>query len=238
MGWACRWKSFGEKLVQQIIDAYAATTARTLQEWAAHPQIGAAVPIDLNRQKLGVSSGRNFSPTGALQVLHAELLQLAADDPLLDVVPAHGLHFTFLALAWDYFDSLAELPPETAQTVAIFKETVAGLNFTVRDLRLVPLKGALLLAGIPTPESFARREALAQRLLQSNWRPYLEARYAGLPIPPLFWHITLVRYGAAYLPQPLRDLYHRYRTTTFDDLALGEPEIGAINFNWTTKILL
>lgn len=86
----------------------------------------------------------------------------------------HGLHFTFLALAWDHFASLAELPSETAQTVAIFKETVAGLNFTVRDLRLVPLKGALLLAGIPTAREFCQTRSI--------WR----SDFAGAERRPLY----------------------------------------------------
>lgn len=224
--------------MQPITDAYAAMTAQTLQAWQSHPGVGKLLVADANRQHLGVSSGRNFMPTGKLQRLHGELLQLASADSLLDVVPAHGLHFTFLALAWDHFESADEVPAELQTLVPIFKETVARLNFRVCDLRLVPLKGALLLAGLPDAQTHATREQLARRVLQSPWRPHLEARYAGFPIPPLIWHITLARYAAEYAPQPLRDLYHHYSTTSFGDLELGEPQIGMINYNWTRKIFL
>lgn len=224
--------------MQPILDAYASMTQQTLQAWAAHPGIGPLQPSYPNRQQLGVSSGRSFAPSGALKQLHEELLQLAEADSLYDVVPAHGLHFTFLALAWDHFASVDALPPEIHELVPLFKTTVAGLNFTVTDLRLVPLKGALLLAGLPDPQSYAVRQQLAARVLQSAWRPYLEARYAGFPIPPLIWHITLVRYAAEYAPQSLRDLYQRYRTTAFVDLQLGQPQIGVINYNWTKKLFL
>lgn len=238
MVWACRWKNFGENKVQEILDTYASMTQQTLQAWADHPGIGPLQPPYPNRQQLGVSSGRSFTASGALSALHADLLRLAEADPLYDVVPAHGLHFTFLALAWDHFASLEELPPEIHELVPLFKTTVAGLNFTVTDLRLVPLKGALLLAGLPDPQSYAVRQQLATRVLQSTWRPYLEARYTGFPIPPRIWHITLVRYGAEYAPQSLRDLYQRYRTTAFADLQFGQPQIGIINYNWTKKHFL
>lgn len=224
--------------MQEIIDTYTKMTEQTLQAWQSHPGVGDLLSADQNRQKLGVSSGRNFTPTGELQKLHSKLLQLSEKDPLLDVVPAQGLHFTFLALAWDHFASVDEMPPEINELVPIFKETVAGLNFRVCDLRLVPLKGALLLAGIPDAATHATRQKLAQRVLASPWKPHLEARYAGFPIPPQIWHITLARYAAEYVPQSLRDLYDHYRTTSFGDLELGEPQIGMINYNWTKKFFL
>lgn len=224
--------------MQPILDAYANMTQQTLQAWTAHPGIGETQPAYPYKHQLGVSSGRPFSPNGMLKQLHDKLCQLAEADPLYDVVPTHGLHFTFLALAWDRFNAIEEVPPEINELVPLFKATVAGLNFTVSDLRLVPLKNALLLAGLPDVQTYAIRQQLAQRLLQSAWRPYLEARYAGFPIPPLIWHITLVRYGAEYAPQPLRDLYQRYRRTSFGSLTLGEPQIGVINYNWTTRIFL
>ncbi|MFN8444368.1 MAG: hypothetical protein U0175_26530 [Caldilineaceae bacterium] len=224
--------------MQPIIDAYATMTQQTLQAWSAHPGIGAQQPAYPYKHQLGVSSGHPFAPSGVLKQLYDELCQLAATDPLYDVVPAHGLHFTFLALAWDRFNSIGEVPPEINELVPLFKETVAGLSFTVTDLRLVPLKNALLLAGLPDAQTYAVRQRLAQRVLQSSWRPHLEARYAGFPIPPLIWHITLVRYAAEYAPQPLRDLYQCYRTASFGSLELGEPQIGVINYNWTKKNFL
>ena len=218
-------------LFAPILAAYERTRAATQDAWAANPRTGDPLPPEPHRAQLGISSGRIFAASGPLAQVHAELRALAAQDPLLDVTPANSLHFTFLALAWDRY-TLQTLPPELAALKPIFAKHTLGMDFAVTDLRLLPLKNALVLAGLPSPDSFARRNALAQELLASAWGPLLQGRYRGFDIPPLFWHTTLARYGAPFASQPLRDVYARHSAIGMGGLHFGQPLLAAVNYNW------
>jgi hypothetical protein len=69
--------------------------------------------------------------------------------------------------------------------------------------------------------------------MQTRWRSLIEARYQGYNIPPLFWHTTIARYNHRYAPAAMRELYAQYATRAFDDLALGQPLLALVNYNWT-----
>lgn len=219
-------------MYQDILDAYRTTTEKTLAAWERHPGVGEAVPEEDNRRHLGVSSGCLFQPRGQLSRCHQKLQHLASQDALLDVTPLEGLHFTFLALAWDYYSDLESLPLELSNLKRLYKQFVVTVDFRVDELRLVPLNNTLLLAGVPSVESYQMRQAFAEALLASPWRPHIEDRYKNHLIPPLFWHTTLARYRSSYASQALRELYFDYSNVTFGSLDLGKPQLVATTCNW------
>jgi len=219
--------------VHSDLDAeYGAMTARGLDTWASAPTAGERVPADPLRTRLGVTSGRQFAPTGALIWLHAALLALAAGDADVDVVPASSLHFTFLALAWDHYASAAEVP-NTSQLKPLFAARTRDIPFTLGHLRLVAIPGALLLAGIPDPASAAARAGLAADLMAADWAPHIAERYRGYPFPPRIWHTTLARSRRQLATPGMRALFADFQNSAFDDLALGQPWLLAANYNWT-----
>jgi len=219
-----------------IESAYAAATQSTLDVWQDHADAGAVCSYPDDTAKLCVTSGCLFAQTGALADLHAGLTALAEVDARLDVVPASSMHFTFLAVSWGLFDAPSQAPAAD-ELWAHFAAHVTDVRFVISRLRIVPLKNALILAGIPDPFTFGARQALAQVLLESRWQAHIEARYKGYSIPPLFWHTTLARANTEFAPLGLRDLFWAYRTRTFDDLRLGRPLLMLANYNWTRRFV-
>jgi hypothetical protein len=225
-------------MLQEIQAEYNALTADALAAWSAHADPGALVAADPRRGRLGVTSGRLISFNPALLALHDEIAALARADALLAPVPRASLHFTFLALAWDHYDSPAGLPPAIAEARARFVEHVSGLNFAVHALRLVPLRNSLVLAGMPDAASLAARARLTDALLATAWRPLLEERYARLPLPPRLWHSTLVRYGRQFAPQSLRAFYHAHAGRNLGGIELGEPHLLMADAMWSVRLRL
>ena len=213
--------------------AYAHTRVMTLDAWAEHEGTGAPVAPKFDKHLLGIAVGGRFTPCGWVLQLHHLLEEYAKSDPLLDVVPADCLHFTFLALATSQFEAAGDVPDEFQCVRAAYQELVSSLTFRVHRLRLHPLKNALLLAGIPDEASFQTRERLADRLLSGPWERHLRARYEGFQIPPPLWHSTFARYEADYLPPEVRDLYHAYAGQQIETVELGTPILAAHNYNWT-----
>lgn len=207
-------------------------TTRGLDAWARVPNAGDRIAADPLRTRLGVTSGRLFTPTGALADLHAALLALAAKDTDVDVVPANSLHFTFLALAWDHYASAADVP-NTSQLKPLFAAHTRQIPFTLGRLRLVAIPGALLLAGIPDAASAAARAGLAADLMAADWAPHIAERYRGYPFPPRIWHTTLARSRRRLATPGMRALFADFQNSAFDDLALGPPILAAANYNWT-----
>lgn len=217
----------------RILTAYAETAAATLQAWREHRDCGDSELHRNSTRRLCFSSGCKFSATGALRDVHEALLACAQGDDALDVTPATGLHFSFLAISWDLYDEPAEYANDAEDLIALFKTHTAGLNFCISQLRLVPLRNALLLAGVPDQASFDARHRFADAAMQTGWRRHMEARYRGYDIPPLFWHTTLARYNHKFAPAAMRELYTRFSLRSFDDLSLGRPVLALVNYNWT-----
>lgn len=94
----------------RILANYDRAQTSALNAWSEHPDAGAALPADARRAKLGVSSGCLFTAAGDIARIHARLTELARDDPRIEVVPAASLHFTFLALAWDRYAGVEDIP--------------------------------------------------------------------------------------------------------------------------------
>lgn len=225
-------------MLSEIQAEYDMLTADALAAWLAHPDTGALAAADPRRGRLGVTSGRLIPPNPALLALHDEITALAQDDALLAPVPRASLHFTFLALAWDHYDNPAALPPAFAEAHALFDECVRGLNFTVHNLRLLPLRNGLVLAGMPDAAGLTARQRLTEALLGTAWRPLLEERYARLPLPPKLWHTTLVRYGRQFAPQTLRALYHAHAGRNLGTIELGEPDLLMTDMTWSVRLRL
>ena len=217
----------------RILAAYEETTTATLKLWREHADCGDVEPYRDDTRRLCISSGCKFTSAGALRNLHDALLTLAKEDDAFDVTPVAGLHFSFLALSWGLYDEPSEYAHQADDLIAIFKQHTAGLHYRITQLRLVPLRNTLILAGVPDAASFAARQRFADAVMQSRWRSLLEARYAGYSIPPLFWHTTLARYNHQFAPATLRDVYAQFASCTFDDLSLGQPTLALVNYNWT-----
>jgi len=224
--------------MREIQAEYDKLTADALAAWSAHPDSGHALAADPDRGRLGVTSGRLIPFNAGLLALHAQLSALGHSDPALAVVPRDSLHFTFLALAWDQFDGPHALPTALADLKPVFQGHVRGLNWAVTNLRLVPLRNGLVLAGMPNMAAYGVRLRLTQALLDTAWRPWLEARYAGLPLPPRLWHTTLARYGRDYAPQALRELYFAHAGRDLGAIELGEPELLMTDSTWTVRLPL
>lgn len=223
---------------ETIQKAYRTTTQHTLEAWHNNPGTGKKQPPNYNKAKYGISSGERFQTPSELRQFHSKLLEFSANDPVLDTTPPDCLHFSFLALAHHNYNTREELPKQTTELKTVHDKTVGQLNYTITDLQILPLKNSFLLAGFPNKESFQTREKTAQNILKSTWEPYIRDRYKGYPIPPLFWHTTLARYEAEYLPQKLRWLYHQFAKMKIPTIQLGTPKLRATSYNWQKAILL
>jgi hypothetical protein len=57
-------------------------------------------------------------------------------------------------------------------------------------------------------------------------------RHANSPLPAPFWHSTLLRYNADFLPAELRQFFLERQDIDFGEIA-GELTLAKINYNWT-----
>ena len=181
--------------------------------------------------KFALAAGIQPSVSSDVTRLLCELQQLTRDDPLADVLPADGFHFTFLPLTLPLYHENASLPEKVDQLTAIWTRLDAK-KIVIRNLRLVALPGQLLLAGIPESPAVAMRQSFCEKVLDSDWKHELLMRHSGSPLPAPFWHSTLLRYNAAFLPVTLRRYFLERQTVDFGEVA-GELTLAKINYNWT-----
>ena len=59
------------------------------------------------------------------------------------------------------------------------------------------------------------RNAVCEKVLHSRWKEELLMRHTGSALPAPFWHTTLLRYGAAYLPAQLRQCFLARQTLDY-----------------------
>jgi hypothetical protein len=202
-------------------ETYAEIARRTLCHWQEHPTIGKTLSSPYHLTQLGISTGNLFNIPGWLAELHDELTEYGTNDDRLDVVPRNSMHFTFLALANSHFATMADVPPEIESLLPLYDAYVRRLTFQVWKVALLPLNNALILAGIPDPETYEARRQFAEAILQSPWARWLRDRYQQYSIPPLLWHTTSARYNAEFLPQDIRALYQRYAAPVIPVIDLG-----------------
>ena len=216
------------------LDALYETTCReTRRRWVENPDIGAVRAAPFHPTRLSLTTGNFFeAPAGAAGLL-AGLRKMVQDDPLGDVVSPECAHLTFLSLSQPDYETVEDLP-DLAEVRELFDRHCRGEIFTLRNLRLVALPNALLLAGSPDVATLARRAAFARDLLGSGWAGPLRARYPNGEIPPRFWHSTIARYHADFLPERWRQFYVENAPVRYGDATL---EIGllATNYHWSVS---
>ncbi len=215
-------------------------TTEALAEWARHPGVGKAIGRPEGYDRLGISIGSTYPPTAPIVELLLDLERLATTDLSLLLIPRHSTHFTFLAIAGHHWDDLNELPPETNELTELVARCLSNFPWRLNALRIIPGRNYLLLAGVPEERSIRMRALVAEGLKSSSWKGYLEKRYEqrGYPFPPLIWHTTLCRSSQEYLPETVRNLYHRYRDKNFGGVDLETPRLCAINYDWSTALEL
>lgn len=216
---------------QQLEHLYQQATERTLTGWQQQPDIGNLLSVPRYAQdKFALTAGITPVINAEIQSLLATLHQLAAEDPLADVMPPGAVHFTFLAITPPHYDT-ADAQDDFRQLTQAF-QTITPLRVRLEKLRLVALPGQLLLAGIPDAYSLAMRAAFTQQLLASPWQNALHQRYPHTPLPPPFWHSTLLRYEAEQLPLHFRAFFmqHQHRFYGAVDAPL---KLVMSNYNWS-----
>ncbi|EOU1295285.1 hypothetical protein [Cronobacter sakazakii] len=213
-------------------EMYRTANENTLAIWSKNAGIGEVRKENYyDPLKLALATG--IQPTVPVKVsrLLCELQQLTQDDPLADILPAHGLHFTFLPLTLPLYNINEPLPANVEQLTTLWTQFDAK-KIIIRNLQLVALPGQLLLAGIPEHPAIALRHSFCDKVLETDWKHELLRRHTGSPLPAPFWHSTLLRYNAAFLPATLRQFFLKRQDMDFGDVT-GELTLAKVNYNWT-----
>lgn len=211
---------------------YRSTNENTTAIWAKNTGVGDIKQGNYyDPVRLALASG--IQPPVSLDAsrLIGELQQLTKDDPLADVLPPEGFHFTFLPLTLPFMNESEPLPGKVAELTKIWTGFDAK-RIVIRDLRLVALPSQLLLAGIPDSTAIAMRQSFCESVLNSQWKNELQMRHSGSPLPAPFWHSTLLRYGADFLPTSLRQYIFERQSVNFGDVT-GDLKLAKVNYNWT-----
>ena len=211
---------------------YSMTSEKTLAKWAIHPDRGEAMQqVFYDQHKLAITSGIKPPLTAPLHNLLCEISELALHDPLADVMPLSGLHFTFFAITMPIYQraDIADIDP---YLLAIFARQAKNHRVTISNLRLVALPNQLLLAGTPDVKSYEAKEAFVRQLLDSPWRDKLCERHGDIPLPPPFWHSTLLRYQADFLPARYREYFMAHQGDNYGEVA-SAVRLAFTNYNWT-----
>ena len=213
-------------------DVYRSTNASTIAMWKENAGIGDVREDNYyDPVKLALATGIQPPMTFFVSRLIDELKRLTGHDSLADTLPARGLHFTFLPLTLPLYEVNEPLPAKVEQLRNIWTEYHAK-KIVIRNLRLVALPSQLLLAGIPDEPAIAMRHSFCEKILASPWRNELLIRHASSPLPAPFWHSTILRYRAAFLPAAVRQFFFERQDNDFGDVA-GELTLARINYNWT-----
>lgn len=218
--------------IDELQQLYARTSEKTLASWAKQPCIGKVrEEAFYEPNKLAITSGIQPALTEPLSLLLQELHELAGNDSHADVMPFNGLHFTFFAITMPLYQQrdIAVLDPFL---LAAFKEHAKDLTVTISNLRLVALPNQLLIAGTPDVKSLAAKEAFANQLVDSPWREKLRERHGDIPLQPPFWHSTLLRYQAEFLPARFRDYFHTRQQFNYGEVS-AQASLAFTNYNWT-----
>ncbi len=211
---------------------YSMTSEKTLAKWAIHPDCGEVMQqVFYDQHKLAITSGIKPPLTAPLHNLLCEISELALHDPLADVMPLSGLHFTFFAITMPIYQR-ADIADIDQYLLAIFARQAKNHRVTISNLRLVALPNQLLIAGTPDVKSYEAKEAFVRQLLDSPWRDKLCERHGDIPLPPPFWHSTLLRYQADFLPARYREYFMAHQGDNYGDIS-SAVRLAFTNYNWT-----
>lgn len=213
-------------------DMYLSANENTRVMWAKNAGIGEIKRGNYyDPVKLALAAGIQPPVSSYVSRLIGELKRLTKDDPLADTLPIQGFHFTFLPLTLPLYNVNELLPAKVDQLTTIWTGFHAK-KIVIRNLRLVALPSQLLLAGIPESPAIAMRQSFCEKVLDSHWKNELLMRHTGSPLPAPFWHSTLLRYSADFLPATIRQFFFERQAINFGDVA-GELTLARINYNWT-----
>lgn len=211
---------------------YHSTNVNTSAMWMENAGIGEIREENYyDPVKLALATGIKPPVSFLVSRLIDELQQLTGDDPLADTLQAHGFHFTFLPLTLPMYKANEPLPAKVEQLTNIWAGYHAK-KIVIRNLRLVALPSQLLLAGIPDESAIVMRKSFCEKILESHWKDELLMRHTGSPLPAPFWHSTILRYSAAFLPAKLRQFFFERQEIDYGDVA-GELTLARISYNWT-----
>lgn len=216
---------------ENIHQAYENVTKKTLTLWEASAGCGHVRNEPFyHPTKLAFSSGNRPALSRDLLSLLCALQEVTKDDPLADLNPVDGVHFSFFPISNALYDNVEQVP-ERDEVRDIFTRCCAGHVMHISQLRLVALPNQILLAGIPDARSLEVRQRLADALLASPWQDKVRARYPSGDIPQLFWHSTLLRYSADVVSPALHALFLRFQNHNFGEVSLPV-RLVMCNYNW------
>lgn len=219
---------------EEISHGYQSATERTLQRWQENPGVGVVRDAPFYpTEMMAVTTGIKISPPMPILQLIGDLAALTRNDPLADVMQEQGLHFTFLALSTACYQSGDDIKGLPALR-EIVTDHCLHQELTLQHLQLVALPNQLLLAGYPQEETWRLRTTLVEKLVSSPWRSTLEERYKNDPLPPLFWHSTLLRYRADYLPGLLRTYFLQHQHVDYGTLS-APIMLQLANYTWLLR---
>ncbi len=217
--------------LESIHHSYNEATQKTLLLWEKSAGTGAVRDAPFYPPtKLAISSGNRPELSLDLRLLLSEMHKVTQGDPLADVNPAQGVHFSFFPVTNALYDRVDQAEGRE-EVAAIFTRCCADHVMHIRQLRLVALPNQILLAGIPDEHSLTVRKRFADALLESAWGNKVRARYPAGDIPQLFWHSTLVRYNAELMSTELRAQFLRMQHGDFGEVSLPV-RLVMCNYNW------
>lgn len=217
---------------EELEQLYSRTSEATQAKWRAYPEAGRVKEEAFyDPHKLAITSGIQPALTGPLHRLVSDINQLAQRDALADAMPLNGLHFTFFAITMPLY-TRADIANKDRELQSMFAEHAENLAVTISNLRLVALPNQLLIAGTPDAQSDSAKEAFARQLVDSPWRQKLRERHGDISLPPPFWHSTLLRYQADYLPTCFREYFFEHQAERYGAVS-AQARLAFTNYNWT-----
>jgi len=219
------------QLNERLHRAYDEVTQHSREQWDLHADGGKLITTPFyHPTRRALSSGNKPPLSENLLSFIAALNQAVQGDPLADVTPEQGVHFSFFPITRDLYER-AEDAAERHDVQAIFTRHCADHVMHIRQLRLVALPNQILLAGIPDERSLQVRQTFAEALLASPWEAKIRARYPAGEIPQLFWHSTLMRYSAEFVSPAIREVFARFQHCDFGNVSLPV-RLVLCNYNW------
>lgn len=128
--------------------------------------------------KLALATGIQSPIPFMISRLLDELKNVTDTDPLADIQPAHGFHFTFLPR----YKINEPLPENVEQQQKLWHE-FHGRKIVIRRLRLVALPSQSLLAGFPGEPAMALCQSFCEKFLKTPRRQALLLRHNHRPLP-------------------------------------------------------
>ncbi len=118
---------------------YRSANENTFSIWSENAGIGAIKEGNYyDPLRLALAAGIQPPVTFDVSRLICELQQLTKDDPLADILPTQGFHFTFLPLTLPLYNENEPLPEKINELTNIWSEFDA-IKIVIRDLHLVAL---------------------------------------------------------------------------------------------------